>query len=55
MVNGNQRKLEFMSKEIAGQQKIFVYEALKEGEVIKIPFYTDDNYTCGMLTVGLIY
>jgi len=38
-----------------GDKKINIYENLKEGEVIKVPFYVDSNSSCGAIVVGLIY
>lgn len=35
--------------------KINIYESLKEGEVLKVPFYVDKSGCCGVIAVGLIY
>jgi hypothetical protein len=38
-----------------GTKKIYIFEGLKEGEIIKIAYYNDNNCNAGVITVGLIY
>jgi hypothetical protein len=35
--------------------RVNIYESLKEGEVVKLPFYMDKNTCCGVIAVGLLY
>jgi hypothetical protein len=49
------RKLELIDKEIAGSTKMLIFEGLKEGEVLKIPFFCENDNSSGMMVAGLIY
>lgn len=55
LVNPISRKLELIDKETAGQTRIYIFEGLKEGEILKVPFFCENDSSLGMITVGLIY
>jgi hypothetical protein len=55
LINPSIRKLEISGRELAGQKRINVFENVKEGEVIKVPFYVDRNGSCGIIIIGLVY
>jgi hypothetical protein len=55
LVNPVSRKLELIDKETSGQTRIYIFEGLKEGEILKVPFFFENESSLGMMTVGLIY
>jgi hypothetical protein len=47
--------LELFEKETFGQTRILIFEGLKEGETIKVPYYHEDEESSGILMAGLLY
>lgn len=55
LVSAASRKLELFEKETFGQTRILIFEGLKEGETIKVPYYHEDEESSGILMAGLLY